>query len=278
MPSGSTSTEPVTSILVMGRTETGKSTFVKDASKTDPEAGHGLNLQVGTVQPGPVFQLDGRSFQLYDIPGLDGFMFTNMPIFKAQCWQKITGIVYLHRITDNGKSDASVQSFELFTKICGLSNMRNVVIMTNMWSYPENPEENRQGERLKTGFFSKALKEGAQIVKRAGPGYRSAQAVVILLRNRQPVDLQLQIELEHGSSLYETGAGSLIEKDLFARLQRQRLEKGERERELRDAREDRDRRAEDQLTRFLRDREWEIQRLEEMVGEVTRLKSGRGAK
>jgi hypothetical protein len=163
-------------------------------------------------------------------------------------------------------SGASVRSLDLFTKICGLSNMRNAMIVTNMWSYPADPEEDRRDLQLQREFFKAPIEHGARTAKRGGTGSQSAHAIVQRLMHLHPIELQMQRELaiEH-KLLDETEAGMLVDRNLRVRLERQQREKEELEEELEMAREERDRRAQDQLERYKRDREEEERRLLEQI-------------
>ncbi|KAG8741178.1 hypothetical protein FRC10_003223 [Ceratobasidium sp. 414] len=228
--------------------------FVNDASRADLTVGHGLASSTKEVQTSPIFRLDGRNVQLYDTPGFDDTSLTDTEILKR-----------IAEITDNRMTGASVRSFELFTKICGLSSMRNVMIVTNMWSSPADPEEERRDEQLKTSFFNVAVDNGAKMARRAGVGSQSARSIVQLMLNLPPIELQLQTELARGLPLDETQAGIVVDQNLRVRLERQRREREELEEELAAARQDRDRRAQEQLERYKRDREDEERILRQQI-------------
>ncbi|KAG8715197.1 hypothetical protein FRC09_016827 [Ceratobasidium sp. 395] len=155
--------------------------------------------------------------------------------------RKINALLYFHRITDIRMTSTSVKSFDFFSKICGLSNMRNVMIVTNMWATPADPEEERRYEQLKTSLFKAALDNGAKMCQRRGIGPESAQAIIQMMVDLPPIELQLQTELAQGFALDETEAGRLVDQDLRATLERQRREREKLEEELRATREDRDR-------------------------------------
>ncbi|KAG8768428.1 hypothetical protein FRC12_005572 [Ceratobasidium sp. 428] len=167
---------------------------------------------------------------------------------------------------------ASVRSFDLFTKICGLSKMHNAMIVTNMWSHPDDPEEMRRYEQLQATFFKAALDKGAKMSRRGGIGPQSAWAIIQAMLNLPPIELELQTQLARGLALDETEAGILVDQNLRVKLERQRREREELEEELQAAREDRDRRAQEQLERYKRDREQEEQYLR---GQIELLQASR---
>lgn len=57
---------------------------------------------------------------------------TNTPISYKQN-RKLSGVIYLHRITDPKMGGVSRRSFRMMSELCGDNNFRNTVIVTNMW-------------------------------------------------------------------------------------------------------------------------------------------------
>ncbi|CAE7189157.1 unnamed protein product [Rhizoctonia solani] len=277
LPPAWTRTNEALRFIVFGGTGVGKTSFVNDASgsASNLQIGHDLPSCTKTVQAGPIFSIDGRAVQLFDTPGFDDTTLTDTEILQqiAQFLlnlhtqnQQITGILYLHRITDNRMSGASIRALSLFEKICGNHAMRNAVIVTNMWSTPRDPQEESREEQLKTEYFKNAILNGAKVARRGGTGPVSAQAILSLLLNCTPVELQLQTELGiRRLPLDGTEAGALVDQNLRQRLERQEREKVELEEELQAAREERDRRAQEQLERFKRDKEEEVRLLRQQL-------------
>ena len=46
---------------------------------------------------------------------------------------KLTGLIYLHRITDNRVGSTAVRNLRLLRALVGEDNMRNLVLVTNRW-------------------------------------------------------------------------------------------------------------------------------------------------
>ncbi|CAE6399919.1 unnamed protein product [Rhizoctonia solani] len=267
-------TEPLR-VIVFGGTGVGKTSFVNDASRSNLRIGHDLESCTKAVQPGPIFSISGRAIQLFDTPGFDDTTLTDTEILQQIAEfllnlhtrnQQINGILYLHRITDNRMSGASVRALSLFEKICGSQAMRNAVLITNMWSTPRDPQEETRENQLKTEYFRNAIENGAKVARRGGIGPESALAILSLILNCTPITLQLQTEMGIQSlPLDETEAGALVDQNLRKRLERQERERMELEEELEAAREERDRRAQEQLERFKRDKEAEVQLLRQQL-------------
>ncbi|KAH7339986.1 hypothetical protein B0J17DRAFT_716972 [Rhizoctonia solani] len=267
-------TEPL-QFMVFGGTGVGKTSFVNDASGANLRIGHDLPSCTKAVQAGPIFSVESRAVQLVDTPGFDDTTLTDTEILQQIAEflldqharkQQITGILYIHRITDNRMSGASIRALSLFEKICGSQAMRNAVIITNMWSTPRDPQEEARENQLMNEYFRNAIDNGAKVARRGGTGPRSALAILNLLLNCTPVTLQIQTEMAiYHRPLDETEAGALVDQNLRKRLERQEKERVELEEELESAREERDRRAEEQLERFKRDKEVEVQLLRQQL-------------
>ncbi|CUA70610.1 hypothetical protein RSOLAG22IIIB_09034 [Rhizoctonia solani] len=267
-------TEPLR-FVVFGGTGVGKTSFVNDASSSNLQIGHDLPSCTKVVQAGPIFSIEGRAVQLFDTPGFDDTTLTDTEILQQIAefllslygrGQQINGVLYLHRITDNRMSGASIRALSLFEKICGNQAMRNAVIVTNMWSTPRDPQEEARENQLKSEYFRNAIENGAKVARRGGIGPGSALAILSLLLSCAPVTLQLQTEMGiHYLPLDETEAGALVDQNLRKRLERQERERMELEEELEAAREERDRRAQEQLERFKRDKEVEVQQLRQQL-------------
>ncbi|KAG8718867.1 hypothetical protein FRC09_011984 [Ceratobasidium sp. 395] len=168
--------------------------------------------------------------------------------------REINAVLYLHRVIDRLMTDTSTRSLDLFTKICGLSNMPNAMIVTDTWT------------NSTIGLFKVPLNNGAKICHREGTGRQSAHAIIQMMIHLPPIKLQLQKELARGLPLDETDAGILVDQNLRRSLRRWRKEMEELEEQLRMiARRDQDRSARDQLEQYRRDREEEGRHLQEQL-------------
>ncbi|KAG8789952.1 hypothetical protein FRC12_013060 [Ceratobasidium sp. 428] len=281
------------SIVVFGCTGVGKSTFVNEASAElrprdpadifrlrrlgaegtggtvvpprvpQPSEGRGLASRTQEIQAGPIFQFSGRNIQLYDTPGFDDTMLMDTQILKKfaefleeihRAGREINAVLYLHRVIDRLMTDTSTRSLDLFTKICGLSNMPNAMIVTDTWT------------NSTIGLFKVPLNNGAKICHREGTGRQSAHAIIQMMIHLPPIKLQLQKELARGLPLDETDAGILVDQNLRRSLRRWRKEMEELEEQLRMiARRDQDRSARDQLEQYRRGREEEGRHLQEQL-------------
>lgn len=135
----------------------------------------------------------------------------NFHSFRHGAGQKLSGVVYLHRITDNRVGGVSAKNMRLFRAICGADALKNVVLCTTMWDKANRHEgdrrdaERREGE-LKNEFW-KAMMEAGSTVARHDKTRESALNIVRPLLGLEPVTLQLPKEIEYDVPLPDTTAG-----------------------------------------------------------------------
>lgn len=132
---------------------------------------------------------------------------------------KLTGVIYVHRISDRRVGGIARENFRLFRSICGTDAMQNVFIVTTMWEdVPEGVGEAREDElKTKPIFFQPAMKEGAQMLRHWNNA-ESAQKIVRSLIAHSARTLQMQRELvDEGKRVPDTSAG----RDLSTLLQEQ---------------------------------------------------------
>ena len=139
------------------------------------------------------FVLDGTTVTLIDIPGFDDTSKSDADILKiisaflattyvhtyvhsfSILWielvdrykreSRLSGIIYLHSISDKRFTGVAGRNFNIFRKLCGDAALANVVLVTNMWG-EVSPEvgEARESE-LSGNFFKPVLDLGAQMVR-----------------------------------------------------------------------------------------------------------------
>ncbi|KAI0081635.1 hypothetical protein K474DRAFT_1635557 [Panus rudis PR-1116 ss-1] len=232
----------------MGPTGSGKSTFANLASGTDLfPVSNSLKSCTETVERTTPFEVDGVSVTLIDTPGFDDSNLSDTEIFSRiaaylstsyEQGFKLSGIIYTHRICDYKMGGIAMKNFSVFRKLCGDTSLKNVVIVTNMWSDPPRQIELDREAELKTdeGLFKPALDKGAQM-KRHYNSVESAHDIIrgIVARNRPSV-LQIQRELvTEKKGIENTEACEELDKNLAEVRKKHRLQLEQYERELKEA-------------------------------------------
>ncbi|KXN85567.1 hypothetical protein AN958_11134 [Leucoagaricus sp. SymC.cos] len=142
------------------------------------------------------------SLVLVDTPGFDDTEKSDLEVLKTIAeWLKkvgavkgshgqntptrISGILYLHRITDVRISGTVLKNFDMFQKLCGTDFYRRVALVTTMW--PDEPDRvtysecRRREKELQENYWNVMITMGSRVyrfTKRA----KSAERIIIPLR------------------------------------------------------------------------------------------------
>ncbi|QRV78132.1 50S ribosome-binding GTPase [Ceratobasidium sp. AG-Ba] len=270
---------------IFGATGTGKTTFVNDASGGKLAVGHKSHACTQDVGNSPEFQVNGRKVVLFDTPGFDDTHLSDTEILKriagflAQSYEKgykLTGIIYLHRITDIRVGGISRRTFNVFRKLCGTDSLSNVLIVTNMWSDPPTQEQlDREAELRDHGdFFQPALAQGARLVRRTHKTEQSAHEILSMLIGKEATTMEIQRELvDEKKELADTGAAQVVERELRMAVEKHRKEMEQVKADMETAIRERDERTQKELE------EWQAQAQaqdEKRTKELESMKKGFG--
>ncbi|KIO05148.1 hypothetical protein M404DRAFT_82686, partial [Pisolithus tinctorius Marx 270] len=190
---------------VMGLTGSGKSTFINCASESDLVVGMGLESCTVDVQSSKPFYLDERMVTLIDTPGFDDTnrkereIIAHISAYLANTYEqgvKLTGVIYMHRISDPRMTGTSMRNFRCFRELCGKDAFKNIVIVTNMWRDDELEVCNKRESELAADdkFYKAVLEGGGKMVRHDGTA-ASAKAIVRQLINKGNVTLAGQREI-----------------------------------------------------------------------------------
>ncbi|GJE89978.1 hypothetical protein PsYK624_060970 [Phanerochaete sordida] len=146
-------------------------------------------------------------------------------IFLSTTYQsgyKLSGIVYLRRISDFRVGGISRRNFSMFRKLCGDETLRNVALVTNMWGEVEPELGAAREAELRTDdlLFAPVLRAGAVMLRHDGTR-AGAQAVLARLVDNSPRALRIQRELvDERKNFAETGASRATDRVLAELLGR----------------------------------------------------------
>ena len=102
-----------------------------------------------------------------------------------------------------------LRNLRMFQRLCGDNALRNVMLVTTMWSEIDNVTALPREEELRTKYWGSMVKAGSRIA-RFDYNHESAWAIVGQL-NGTPLPVQLQVELvDEGTPLAYTSAGSAL--------------------------------------------------------------------
>lgn len=138
---------------------------------------------------------------------------------------KLTGILYLHRITDNRMGGSPLKNLRMFGELCGDVAMRRVTLVTTMWDKMRDLELGQQREKeLRDTFWKGMLNKGSTIAKFDNK-FDTAKAIIhrLIVEKEKREALLLQEELvDLKKRLNETHAGRMLYDNLQHLLDEQK--------------------------------------------------------
>ncbi|KAF5359745.1 hypothetical protein D9756_003445 [Leucocoprinus leucothites] len=224
-------------IIVMGPTGAGKSNFIKVATGNDDvQVGHSLRSHTDDIN---VFKCQGprgREFHFVDTPGFDdtyrheGEILSRIASWLLQTYQDrrmLSGVLYLHNITDNRMTNTRLQNLDIFKKICGSDAYSSVCLVSTHWDEIQAPNVGTKKEDELRRNYWKVLIDKKAKNGRFDNTYSSAWTIIETL-SLKPRLLQIQDEMGNKKRpLFKTKAGQGLYSwlDRAARLLRNTIEK-----------------------------------------------------
>ncbi|KAG6833285.1 hypothetical protein H0H87_009460, partial [Tephrocybe sp. NHM501043] len=207
-------------IPIIGITGVGKSSFINILLGEDDVApvGHTLNSHTDHIQhiayPHPYKA--GCRVVVIDTPGFDHTTVDDREILRRiAVWlarsydanMKLAGIIYLHEISQGNMSPVR-RNLDTFSKLCGPSAIKNVVLATTKWGDIPQPLGDEREKLLRDHHWKDMLDHGSVMFRHEGT-QTSAQIIVDQILAQEPLDaVQIQKELiDLNKVLAETEAG-----------------------------------------------------------------------
>ncbi|KAF9450923.1 hypothetical protein P691DRAFT_773577 [Macrolepiota fuliginosa MF-IS2] len=220
-------------IAFMGPTGSGKSYFIDlltgQLGRSSQRSGSALKSVTNHVQATRVKHSKyGDRLVLVDTPGFDDTSRSDMEILMmiSEWLQKtyerdvrLSGLIYLHRITDNRMAGSPLKNLRMFGELCGDVAMNKVILVSNMWQKVKPEVGVARESELRDKFWKILLDKGSRVDRlgNAEPkeAWRIIEQLVKQKDDRGVVLLQEElVELE--KKLNETQAG----KTLYTALQK----------------------------------------------------------
>jgi len=220
--------------------------FINLVSGGNHGVGNGLISCTSTVTISCEFMLGGRRVTLVDTPGFDDSTISDTDILKmialhlSMTYQqgfKVSGIIYMHRISDFKMGGISRRNFNMFRKLCGDETLRNVLIVTNMWGAVDRELAETRERELATDerLFKPVLEKGARMVRHYNT-IETAQNIIYMMILNHPMALKIQRELvDQGKDITETDAGVELDRELAALAKKHKEELAEIQKDMTEA-------------------------------------------
>ena len=173
----------------------------------------------------------------------------------------LSGVIYVHRISDNRFGGITGRNFNMFRKLCGESTLKNVVLVTNMWKDDAQDINEAREKELSSKFFKPALDKSAQMVRHHNTT-ESAHNIIRKIMENHPVPLQIQRELvDEGKSIIDTAAGESINQALKEQIRKHQVELKELREEMDQALREKDDETRRELEEVKRDLEEKVKKI-----------------
>ncbi|XXH02238.1 hypothetical protein Hte_008606 [Hypoxylon texense] len=202
-------------IAIMGMTGSGKTTFISKLTGRDLKIGHKLESCTQDIEVVNA-KIGDYTVHMIDTPGFSDTHRSDTQILEAIADYlavaysqriRLSGIIYLHPISDNRITNQSIKNLKMFQKLTGTDNAEGVVLVTSMWDKVSAKEGEAREEELQTKFWKILMACGAQVSRHDG-STESAKRVAFMLIHNKPFYTQLQEEIgKENKALKDTAAG-----------------------------------------------------------------------
>lgn len=217
------------------------------------------------------FSLDGRCAAILDTPGFDDTYKTDAEVlesiaeFLSMTYRKnlrLSGIIYLQRITDPRMNHSGRANLLMFRALCGDDPLRKVVLATTFWGETNNPERAKQHEeelRNNPEYWGEMLSKKATMTRFHDTQESALEILRGLLVQEKKISLKIQEEMvDQNLDLANTSAGETLSDQLskmaekYAKdLERHKQDlRSEFDHELQEVKQDQLRRAEIMLQKM----------------------------
>ena len=137
----------------------------------------------------------------------------------------LAGAIYVHRISDKRFAGIAGQDFNMFRELCGEHALKNVALVTNMWSAVTREVGEAREKELSATFFKPVLEKGAQMVWHFGTPESAHGAIRKIIAINSLVVLRIQWELvDERKSLLNTSAGKAVNRELEEQVRQHEAE------------------------------------------------------
>jgi hypothetical protein len=228
----------------MGVTGSGKGTFINSALGITEVVGDSLDSFTDEVRaygcPHP--DGSGRRVVLVDTPGFDDSLdrtdadilmeianwltttwvapFRSLPSFEQTILSsyknqiQLTGLLYIHRISDNRLGGMPLRNLQMFQQLVGEQALDCVILTTTHWDMVDKNVALEREAELRTAYWRPMIAAGSRMAR--FDRTRTCAWEILSMLPSQRRTLKLQVELvDHHLTLEQTSAG----KALLSRLQ-----------------------------------------------------------
>jgi len=234
-------------VPVMGATGVGKSTFINNfMGKNAVIVGHGLKSCTAQLTPVilPITEpahLQGRRLVLVDTPGFDDTYTSDSEILRRiAIWlassydskMKLSGIIYLHDISQPVMLGSVRQNLAVFQDLCGNKAFSSTIIGTTMSDKISQEVSERRSNEISSTYWKGMIEAGATVYPLGNDTASARNMLTIILQNvklsqgpsepsTETVEVQYEV-VDQVKLVSETKAGKQLKSTLKEVLEMQK--------------------------------------------------------
>lgn len=198
---------------------------------------------------------DRVRLHLIDTPGFDDTHKSDTDVLRdIASWLGTTysngillsGIIYLHRISDPRMSGGAMRNLHMFKELCGKDCFRSVLLATTFWNSIDGRQALQNENELKTTeeFWGEMISLGSSYTRHTGDKKSAWKILDFMIQHRHPFLATIQQEMVDGKlDLNQTKAGRQLNADLIALEEKHIKKMRELERSYIAAQEEQDQRS-----------------------------------
>jgi hypothetical protein len=140
---------------------------------------------------------------------------------------RLSGIIYMHRISDIGFRGSAMKNLIMFKKLCGESAYPSVALTTSMWNMVSEEDGIKREQKLQDepDYWGSMIMKGSRVFRYLNTYQSALEVVGYIVSRHSSVVLDIQDELVHKLyDFHETSAAQQLDGGLLARRKRYEMQ------------------------------------------------------
>lgn len=215
-------------IAVMGITGSGKTTFVSRCVGEDVGIGHDLHSYTQDIAIHS-FRHQGRVIRLIDTPGFDDTSKADVAIlnniafwlshaYRAEPKLLLSGIIYLHPVSDTRMAGTATKNLEMMKCLCGMENLPVINLATTMWELVNPALANAREQELirDDRFWGSLVRKGSKVCRHYDSDTSAFAIIDRIIATQWPTVLKIQTQMvEEHLHVDQTDAGRQLRRNVI---------------------------------------------------------------
>ena len=176
-----------------------------------------------------------RKYILVDTPGFNDTYLSDSEVLRRlvewlkstyKAGTKLSGILYLHRITDSRMQGPALRNLNMFRQLCGEDFYKNITLGTTCWGLvPTDVAEKRENELIRNSNFWKPMLDRGARLEQIPDDVEASRNLVARISNHEAAALQVVEEMQRGTSFADLAATKIMNYELEEQREQQEFER-----------------------------------------------------